>query len=135
MPPADVEAAKRIYEAIESRDSDAWERILDPNVEWIVPPSLPWGGTRRGIEEVREFAAEMGEHVRSGKVETDEFIDVGDGELIVLGRFRAEATVTGAPIEAEFAHHIKVSDGKVVRFQNYIDSGSILRAIAEPPTD
>src|SRR3954452_20601959 len=100
MAPDDVQAVKRLYEAIETRDMDAWDRILDPDVEWIVPPSLPWGGTRHGIEEVKQFAAEMGEQVSNGKVETDEFIDAGDGELIVLGRLRAEAAQTGAPIEA-----------------------------------
>jgi ketosteroid isomerase-like protein len=135
MPPADVEVVKRMYEAIERRDVEALQRALADDVEWVIPPSLPWGGTRHGPDEVAEFLATMGEHLHNSKVETDEFIDVGDGELIVLGRYRGEAVITGGEVEAEFAHHVKVIDGHVERFQNYIDSGEILKAIAEPPAD
>jgi uncharacterized protein len=135
MPPADVEVVKRMYEAIERRDADALQRVLADDVEWVIPPSLPWGGTRHGPAEVADFQATMGEHLRNSTVETDEFIDVGAGELIVLGRYRGEAVTSGAGVEAEFAHHVKVIDGRVERFQNYIDSGEILKAIAEPPSD
>jgi ketosteroid isomerase-like protein len=135
MPAADVEVAKRLYDAIERRDNEASRNAVADDVEWVIPPSLPWGGTRHGPDQVAEFADTMGEHLRNSKVETDEFIDVGDGELIVLGRYRGEALLTGAEVEAEFAHHIKVLSGRVARFQNYIDSGEILKAIAEPPAD
>jgi len=135
MPSADVDVTRSLYRAIESGDGSAWDEVLDPDVEWVIPPSLPWGGTRRGVKQVKQFAQEMRRHLHNSRVETDEFIDVGDGELIVLGRYRGEATLTGAAIEAEFAHHVRVSDGRVVRFQNYIDSGTILQGIAEPPAD
>jgi ketosteroid isomerase-like protein len=135
MPAADVEVVKRLYDAIERRDNEALRNAVADDVEWVIPPSLPWGGTRHGPDQVAEFADTMGEHLRNSKVETDEFIDVGDGELIVLGRYRGEAVLTGAEVEAEFAHHIKVLSGRVARFQNYIDSGEILKAIAEPPAD
>lgn len=135
MAPLDVEVAKRLYDAIERRDTEALQAVLTDDVEWVIPPSLPWGGTRHGPGEVADFADVMGEHLRNSKIETDEFIDVGDGELIVLGRYRGEAVTSGAGVEAEFAHHIKISAGKVARFQNYIDSGEILKGIAEPPSD
>ncbi len=135
MPSADADVARRLYGAIENRDMEALEDILDPDVEWITPPSLPWGGTRRGIAGVKEFAGELADQVNDREVEVDEIIDVGDGELVVLGRFRGEARLTGSPMEAEFAHHVRVTGGKIGRFQNYIDSGEILRALGEPPSD
>jgi ketosteroid isomerase-like protein len=100
-----------------------------------VPSTLPWGGRRQGADEVAEGAAILRESVHNSRFERDEFIDVGDGELIVLGRLSGEGSVTAAPFEAEFAHHIKVTDGRVARLQTYEDTAEILKALGEPPAD
>jgi ketosteroid isomerase-like protein len=135
MPPADVEVTKRLYEALEQRDRDALERVLAEDVDWLVPATLPWGGRRRGIESVAEGAAILRETVRNSRFEQDEYIDVGDGEVVVLGRLRGEGVLIDEPFEAEFAHHFKVTDGRVSRFQAYVDTAEILKSIAQPPAD
>ena len=135
MPPADVEVVKRLYEALGSRDEEETQALLRDDVEWIVPPSLPWGGTRRGFEEVTGAAALLLESIRDANFESDEHVDVGDGEVLVLGRLRGEGALTGAPFEAEYAHRFKITDGRVARFQEYIDTAEILKALAEPPAD
>jgi uncharacterized protein len=135
MPPADVDAAKRLYEAIEKRDREVLTEVLEDDVEWIVSSTLPWGGHRRGFDEVMEALEILGDSVRSAKFERDEFIDVGDGEVIALGRLSGEGAITGGPFEAAFAHHIRIDDGRVARFQAYVDTAEILKALAEPPAD
>ena len=97
--------------------------------------TLPWGGRRRGFDDVAEGMRILRETVRSARFECDEYIDVGDGELVVLGRLCGEGDLTGAPFEAEFAHHIRVGDGRVERFHAYVDTAEILKALAEPPAD
>src|SRR4051812_34005197 len=129
MPPSDVDVVKRLYEAIESRDAEAVGRLLEDDVEWIEPGTLPGGGRRRGFDAVAEGTAILQETVHSAKFERDEYIDVGDGEVLVLGRLSGEGALTGAPFEAEYAHHIRVSDGRVTRFQAYIDTAEILKAL------
>jgi ketosteroid isomerase-like protein len=135
MPPADVAVAKRLYEALEEHDEAALQEVLMDDVEWIVPASLPWGGRRQGVEQVAEGAALLRDSVGHSKLERDEFIDVGDGELIVLGRLIGEGSVTASTIEAEFADHIKVTGGRIARYQAYIDTAEILKGLAEPPAD
>jgi uncharacterized protein len=135
MASADVEVAKQLYEAVEQRDAEALGRVLDDNVEWIVPATLPWGGKRHGADDVAAGSAILHDTIRSARFERDEFIDAGDGELIVLGRLCGESATTGDPFEAEFAHHIKVTDGRIARFQAYLDTAEILRALAEPAAD
>jgi ketosteroid isomerase-like protein len=135
MPPADVDAAKRLYEAIEKQDREALEQLLEDDIEWIVSPNLPWGGRRHGFDEVAEGLEVLRKSVKSAKFERDEFVDVGDGEVIALGRLCGEGALTGAPFEAEFAHHIRVDDGRVARFHVYVDTAEILKALAEPPAD
>jgi ketosteroid isomerase-like protein len=135
MPPADVEVVKRLYEALESRDDEALQRVLDDNIEWTVSTTLPWGGRRRGFGEVVEGIHTLGEVVRSAKFDQDEFVDVGNGEVIATGRLSGEGALTGAPFEAEYANRIVVSDGRITRFQSYIDTGEILKALGDPPAD
>ena len=135
MPQVDVEVVKRLYEAIESRDSDGLQDVLQDDVEWIVPLTLPWGGHRHGFDDVSEGTAILRETIRNPKIERDEYIDVGDGEVMVLGRLSGEGALTGAPFEAEYAHHVKVTGGRIARFQAYIDTAEILKALAEPPAD
>jgi uncharacterized protein len=134
MPPADVDVVKRLYET-ESGDSEGFRKVLQDDAEWIVPLTLPWGGHRQGFADVIEGIEIFRDTVRNAKFERDEYIDVGDGEVMVLGRLSGEGSLTGAPFEAEYAHHIKVSDGRVARFQAYIDTAEILKALAEPPAD
>jgi uncharacterized protein len=135
MPQADVEVVKRLYEALESRDAEQLQEVLQDDVEWIVPPTLPWGGHRHGLDDVNESVAILRDNVRDAKFERDEYIDVGDGEVMVLGRLVGEGALTGAPFEAEYAHHVKVTDGGIARFQAYVDTAEILKALAEPPAD
>jgi uncharacterized protein len=135
MPSADVDVTKRLYEAIAGGDAEALRRVLADDVEWIVPSTLPWGGRRRGVDEVAEGAAILRESVRNSRFERDEIIDVGDGELIVLGRLSGEGNIADSPFDVEFAHHIKVTDERVARFQAYIDTAEILKALGEPPAD
>jgi uncharacterized protein len=135
MPAVDVEIVKRLYETIETRDAEGLRRVLQDDVEWIVSVTLPWGGRRLGADDVSEGMTALRESVRNPKFEQDEYIDVGDGEVMVLGRLSGEGALTGAPFEAEYAHHVKVTDGRVARFQAYVDTAEILKALAEPPAD
>jgi uncharacterized protein len=135
MPPVDVEVVKRLYDALESRDGEQVQALLRDDVEWIVPATLPWGGRRRGFEEVSEAAELLLESIRSANFERDEHVDVGDGEVLVLGQLSGEGALTGAPFVSDYAHRFKVTDGRVARFQEYIDTAEILKALAEPPAD
>jgi len=44
-----VEAVLAVFAAVEQRDNDALARVCQPDVEFCWPPSLPYGGTTRGL--------------------------------------------------------------------------------------
>src|SRR5260370_365113 len=44
-----VEAVLAVFAAVEQRDNDALARVCQPDVEFCWPPSLPYGGTARGL--------------------------------------------------------------------------------------
>jgi ketosteroid isomerase-like protein len=44
-----VELMLQIFSAIERRDAERALELFDPDVEFHWPPSLPYGGTFRGL--------------------------------------------------------------------------------------
>jgi uncharacterized protein len=47
-----------IFRAVEGRDRERLVSLYHPEVEFFEAPSLPYGGTFRGLEEVRREAAD-----------------------------------------------------------------------------
>src|SRR5258708_18047625 len=44
-----AEAVVAVFAAVEQRDDEAFARACQPDVEFCWPPSLPYGGTARGL--------------------------------------------------------------------------------------
>jgi uncharacterized protein len=51
---------------------------------------------------------------------------------VVEGRYRGTVKATGMPVDAQFAHVWHLRDGKVVRFQQYTDTGQWSEAAGVP---
>ena len=54
-------------------------------------------------------------------------IDGGD-TVVAEGRDTGTWRATGTPVDAQFAHVWQVRDGKIVRFQQYTDTGQWAKA-------
>src|SRR5690349_7279903 len=121
------------YEAYGRGDFAAVFGLLHPDVEIYQTEALPWGGTYRGHAQAREFFRRLNEHTEA-RPEPDEFIEAGD-KVVAVGRLRGRARVSGHEIDLRIVHVWTVRDGQVVRFEAYIDTPRMLRALAGgPPT-
>ena len=115
------------------RENDpAFFDLVDPDVEWHVPDTLPGGGDLHGTLEVLEFLDTMSGLWDDAYPEPEEFLPAGD-KLVVLGTWRARAKSTGVRVEVPFAHVQQFRDGKLVYFRNYLDAAKALRALEEGP--
>lgn len=122
---------QQIYEAFGRGDLPAVLGALADDVEWSFhgPSSIPFGGTRRGREEVEQFFRAIAEHV-----EVDEFGPRGkfiaqDDTVVVLGHERMRAKSTGAAWETDWVHVWTLRDGKVVQVHEFSDTAAIVDAI------
>jgi ketosteroid isomerase-like protein len=61
------------------------------------------------------------EQWRDLRVEADEFIDLGDGRILVLTRFIGRGRASGIPFEREAAAVMGMRDGRIVFGANYWD--------------
>jgi ketosteroid isomerase-like protein len=106
------------------------------------------GSRRKGFAELRDVVAldfesrlsqELGDRVLSGveglemfvealqqdfsefHYDADDFLEVGDDGVLVLGRIFAKARATGMPLYGEFGHIWTVRDGLAARVQAHRD--------------
>lgn len=122
-----LELIRSGYEAYHRRDHGAVFALLDPAIEIRQTELLPWGGTYRGIEEARTFFQRLNDHT-DGHPEPIEFIEAGD-DIVVTGRLRGRARRSGGAYDLAIVHRWTVRGEKVVRFEAFIDTPAMLRAL------
>ena len=130
---SNVEATKKGYECFQRGDIPSLIRdLLDDNCVWISPgPSdiLPWAGTFKGKHEIANFFAQVGEHLEFSEFAPREMIEQGE-TVVVLGTLAGRAKKTGKAVKNEWAHVFKFRQGKVVLFQEYIDTAADVLAMS-----
>jgi uncharacterized protein len=127
-----TETLRRIYAAVQHGDTEELQGRLAHDIEWVLPESVPWGGTHHGhlgVEASREI---FGDHVDGAWADPDEILDAGDS-VVVLGRISGRGHATGRSFEVEFVHVWGITDGVPSRLRAYFDTARILSAIGADP--
>jgi ketosteroid isomerase-like protein len=133
----DVESLRRIYNAFSRWDLEELVSDLAHDIEWRLPDTLPWGGTRHGHDGVLAFVSVSNDHVEGRWADPDDFLDAGD-RLIVQGRMRGRAKASGRGYEVDFVHIWTMTDGVASRMRAYFDTAPIMAALghgADAPAD
>jgi len=130
---SNVEATRKGYEAFQRGDIPTLIRdLLDDNCTWISPgPNniLPWAGTFKGKQQIANFFMQVGANLEFTEFAPREMIEQGD-TVVVLGTLSGRAKKTGKPVKNEWAHVFKFGHGKVVFFQEYIDTAADVVAMS-----
>jgi ketosteroid isomerase-like protein len=120
MSQQNVEKAKQALAAYNRRDFDAAVEFFDPEIDWVLPPSMR-ADSCHGPEEVKRFWREVDEVFEELRVEPQEFLDAGD-QVAVRLRFHGRGKESGAVVGEELFHHlIAFRDGRIVRIEHYPD--------------
>jgi ketosteroid isomerase-like protein len=130
---SNVEATKKGYENFQKGDIPTLIRdLLDDGCTWISPgppDKLPWAGTFKGKQEIATFFTRVDENLEFSEFVPREMIEQGD-TVVVLGTLSGRAKKTGKAVTNEWAHVFKYSQGKVVFFQEYIDTAADVLAMS-----
>ena len=131
--PSNVEAIKQGYECFQRGDIPSLIRdLLDDNCIWISPgpkDKLPWAGTFKGKHEIANFFAQVGQNLEFSEFAPREMIEQGE-TVVVLGTLAGRAKKSGKAVKNEWAHVFKFRQGKVVFFQEYIDTAADVLAMS-----
>jgi uncharacterized protein len=129
-----IDMVRRGYDAFGRGDLDTLMSLFDDNIEWISsgPDTLPTAGTRRGRSEVAGYCKAVDEVFEIQRFEPKHFIAQGD-RVIVLGSETSRIKATGKVLDGEWAHAFTLRNGKVVAFQEYLDTAATVAELQAQP--
>jgi ketosteroid isomerase-like protein len=108
----------------------AWEaatELLSPDHEYREDPKWPGAGTYQGLEECRQVWEGYYEQLGQQVFEPEEFLESGD-QVVVILRWSAHGTSSGAPLEMRQGFVHTVRDGRIVKWEVYFDVNEALEA-------
>jgi ketosteroid isomerase-like protein len=130
-----TELVRQIYEAFGRGDVPAILDALAEDVDWWFhgPATIPFGGRRRGRDQVAQLFAAIAEHVEIDEFGAQEFVASGE-RVIVLGHERVRAKSTGAAWETDWVHVWTIHRDKVAQVHEFYDTAAIVDAflLTEP---
>jgi ketosteroid isomerase-like protein len=102
-------------------------QLMSPEVEIRQSEELPWGGQYKGHVGLQQFAKKLLDHVDS-RVIIEQYIDAGDS-VVAIGRTVGKARSNQVEFDVPVVHVWKLNEGRVVRFEPYIDNATMLAAL------
>jgi len=114
-----VEIIRCIYDAYESGEFRTPARYLHDDVRAYVSDFVPWGGLRKGVDELKEGLRTMRAYVTLS-FEASEILDGGDF-IVALGQTSGVVNKTCEPFSAPAVHLWYFDGGKVIGFEYYLD--------------
>ena len=127
VPQTNLEIVRSIYAAYQRRDFAAFFAVLDPEIEVRQTRQLPWGGEYRGYDRVRELFTQVAELTETQPT-PEEYVESGE-TVVAIGRLRGRARATGKPIDLRIVHAWTLRDGRVIRYDAYMDAPKMLEAL------
>ena len=133
MSQREFRVVEEFFAALERRDMAAALALLDDDVDWVAPRSLPYGGVFHGREGVAHgYFRGFLEHV-------DEDFGLTVHELIAAGdrvvgrlRLRGYGRLSGQPFDVPAVDVVAVREGRIARLEYHADTAALLRALELP---
>lgn len=127
-----VEIVRTALEAWNRGDWAATLRDMHPDVEWRTStPILDLPEVSHGHEGVRAFWRTWTATWDEIRADAEEFIPIGDDELLLLLRWRASST-TGLDVDQRVAFQFTFRDGLLIRFVSYWEPADAFEALGLP---
>ena len=115
---------KQIYADFSSGNIDGFIAALDPDMVWneaennLYAPDSPY----IGIEAIMgELFAPLATEWEFFSVEPGSYLSDGD-QVAMFGRYHAKYNASGKTMNPQIVHHWTFKDGKVVAFQQHMDT-------------
>ena len=130
MSAENVSVIKSLYDAFGAGDVPSVLEVMSPDIVWNEAENFPYADSNpyRGPEAVAAgvFARCIGEW-EGFAVAMNDLIDGGD-RVVALGRYSGSFKQTGGRMNPQAVHVWTLEDGKIVSFQQYIDTLDVARA-------
>lgn len=128
-----VQLAKNIYLAFGRGDIPAVLAGFDPEIEWreaeghpYKPDGAAWVGPQAILEQL---FMRLGSEWDGFTVNVRTLHDAGD-HVVMEGRYTGLFKSSGKNLDAQACHILRFRDGKLLSFQQYVDTGQLQTVMA-----
>lgn len=125
---SNVEFMRGLYEAFGRGDVPTVLGAMDPQIKWHEAeghPYMPSGEAFIGPEAVlNNVFMKLGGDFDAFAVHPKTFHDAGK-VVVVEGRYSGKSKKTGRDLDAQVCHVWTLKDGKVAKFQQYVDTAHL----------
>jgi ketosteroid isomerase-like protein len=125
---SNVQLAKDVYAAFGRGDIPTVMAAFHPQLEWreaegnpYQPSGAPWIG---GQEVLEKLFMRLGGDWDAFTVHVGTLHDAGE-YVVTEGRYTGTFKATGKSLDAQMSHVLRFKDGKLLSFQQYVDTGQM----------
>jgi uncharacterized protein len=127
MSEENVEIARRVMDAWNRGDYDAWIEAFDRDCEFRPPRSQLEGQTYRGHDGLRRYLHDLTEEWEQVRFALNDVRDVGD-QVVVLFQWHARGRASGVELDLPIGLVGKVREGKIAEARFFSDPDEALEA-------
>ena len=122
MSEQNVDLVKSVYGAFAQGDVPAVLGAFAEDIEWFEAEGMPYGGLHRGPDAVAQNVfGPITEDVEGFGVTPEQIIG-SDATVMAVVRYTGTGKVTGKALDEPVVHVWEISDGKLARFRQFIDT-------------
>jgi uncharacterized protein len=123
-----LEIVKDMYQAFQQGDIARLLGHCHEDAVWTVPgnESIATAGTYKGKQQIGEFFQKVGASMHFDVFEPREFV-VDSDNVAAFGTYTARVPGSSDSVTSEWCMRFTLRDGKVQKFQEYYDTGSVER--------
>lgn len=126
---ANIAVIQRAFEAFERNDMESLLALCDEQIAITQPPELLDAAPRQhGHAGVLEAFSIWPEQWEDFRIEIVRIVAGPGGEVLVSTRQRGRGRQSGVEVDAEFLFVFTIRDGKIARWQIFLDEEAAQRA-------
>jgi uncharacterized protein len=121
-----VDFVKGLYAAFGTGDVPKVLGSMHPQIRWTQTAGYRiGGGVHEGPQAVlANVFAKIPVDFESFSIDAERLLDAGN-VVVMQGHYVAKGKGTGKSVRAAVVHVLEIADGKIVRFDQYVDSATI----------
>jgi ketosteroid isomerase-like protein len=125
-----LDIIKSTYEGkISEENGKNLAKYVSENISWTEAKGFPDGGTYIGLEEIaRNVFNRLASEWIDYKFTPEDYVTEGDN-VVAYGTYSGVFTKTGKAMKARVAHVWKLKNGKIVSFEQFVDSHLVNTAL------
>ena len=121
-----LEIIKSTYEGKTSEDNGRnLAKYVAENISWTEAKGFPYAGTYIGLESVtKNVFSRLGSEWIDYKFTPEDYISNNDN-VVAYGTYTGTYKLTGKAFSARVAHVWRLKDGKIISFEQFVDSKTV----------